>query len=36
MYDTMMVDLVRLLVLPSLIGCPPEPGLFEVIKPTIC
>ena len=30
MYDTMMVDLVNLVVLPELIGCSPKPGLFEV------
>ncbi|CAM9903066.1 unnamed protein product [Ectocarpus sp. 6 AP-2014] len=29
-YDGMMLDLIRLLVLPPLIGCPPEQGLFEV------
>lgn len=26
----MMVDLIRLLVLPSLLGCSPNPGMFEV------
>lgn len=30
MYDTMMVDVVNLLVLPELIGYSPKPGLFEV------
>lgn len=29
-YDGMMLDVIRLLVLPPLTGCPPEPGLFEV------
>lgn len=29
-YDGMMLDLIRLLVLPPLTGCSPEQGLFEV------
>lgn len=29
-YDGMMLDVVRLLVLPPLTGCLAEPGLFEV------
>lgn len=29
-YDGMMLDLTRLLVLPPLTGCPPDQGLFEV------
>lgn len=29
-YDRMMLDLIRLLVLPPLTGCSPEQGLFEV------
>lgn len=29
-YDGMVLDIIRLLVLPPLTGCPPEPGLFEV------
>ena len=29
-YDGMMLDLIRLLVLPPLTGCPPDQGLFEV------
>lgn len=29
-YDGMMLDVIRLLVLPPLTGCSPEPGLFEV------
>lgn len=29
-YDGMMLDLIRLLVLPPLTGCPPDEGLFEV------
>ncbi|CAM9431262.1 unnamed protein product [Pylaiella littoralis] len=28
-YDGMMLDVIRLLVLPPLTGCSPEPGLFE-------
>lgn len=29
-YDGMMVDVIRLLVLPPIVGCAPVPGLFEV------
>lgn len=29
-YDRMMLDLIRLLVMPPLTGCPPDQGLFEV------
>lgn len=29
-YDGMMQDILRLLVLPALSGCPSEPGKFEV------
>lgn len=32
-YDKMMLDLIRLAVLPPLLGCPPDPGLFEVSTP---
>lgn len=30
-YDKMMTDLVRLVVVPHLLGCPRHPGLFEVL-----
>lgn len=29
-YDEMMQDILQLLVLPALTGCPSEPGNFEV------
>eukprot|EP00903_Cladosiphon_okamuranus_P010040 g9520.t1 len=32
-YDGMMQDILRLLVLPALTGCPSEPGKFEAAAP---